>query len=312
MTGRRRDLVARTAVAAMLLATALAAAAPEPRPLTNEDVVRMVMRGVHEADVLEAIAARPPLFDLSPEVVEELRNAGVSGRVIEAMRRRQVASGRAETPSAPAPAASAGPAAVEEAAGPRGTLAIAFEKPVDPRQPSETTAIALKSLPRGTERMPGEEVGLMSDMALAVLCRTADHVPDNWDARTPLIGATRHELLLFRPGSGVEKKRGFELLYLEHADRYDVTLAEGSHRIVVAAAGRETGPGTWRILASDEARVDVVAGRTTLLTVRAGSRLRGSAMTGYAVDSQWKVVEARGDGAEAPAATAATAPGPPT
>jgi hypothetical protein len=301
----------------MLLFAALATAAPEPRPLTNEDVVRMVMRGAHETDVLEAIATRPPLFDLSPEIVDELRKAGVSDRIIEAMRRRQAASGRAGLSSAPAPAAAATPGPDEATAVRRGILALSFEKPVDPRHPSETTAIALKSLPRGTDRMPGEEVGLMSDMAFAVLCLTADHVPDNWDARTPLIGTARHELLLFRPGSGVEKKHGFELLYLEHDERYDVTLAEGGHRIVVAAAGRETGPGTWRVLASDEARVDVVAGRTTLLTVRAGSRLRGSAMTGYAVDSQWKVVEARADGdaAGAPGATAtpaATSSGPPS
>jgi len=304
MSDSRSHVVARIAIVAMLLATAPAAAQPEARPLTNEDVVRMIMHGVHEADVLEAIATRPPLFDLSPEVVEELGKAGISGRVIEAMRRRQATIAPSGRPNAAPPVAAAGSAPVEAAMTPRGTLRIAFEKPVDPRHPSETTAIALKSLPHGVERMPGEEVGLMSDMALAVLCRTADHVPDNWDARTPLIGAARHEVLLFSPGSAVDKRRGYELLYLAHAERYDVSLAEGRHRVVVAAAGHETGPGTWRILASDEAQVEVMAGKTTLLTVRASSRLHGSAMTGYAVDSEWKVaVEgARGDAPPSPSA----------
>ncbi len=54
-------------------------------PLTNADVVRMVKAGVPESAILSSIQSSPAKFDLSPEGLIGLRNAGVSQKVMEAM-----------------------------------------------------------------------------------------------------------------------------------------------------------------------------------------------------------------------------------
>ncbi|HXU12910.1 MAG TPA: hypothetical protein VN898_13175 [Candidatus Binatia bacterium] len=248
-------------------------------PLTNEDVVRMTMTGVPEREILAAIEARTVDFDLSTEMLGELRVAGVSDRVIEAMRRRQAAMPRSEPPPAPTPA----PARM-------GSLRIEFDAGDEGDKPSERSAIALRKLPKGLERRGGVEVGEMSDMALAVLCTTADHVPDHWDTRSPLQGAPRHELLQMATGSATEKVKGHEILYLDRKDAYDLEIAAGNHNIVVAAAGKQAGSGTWRLLESDGARVTVLEGRRTRIVLKAHSRIKGSFMAGFSVDSEWRIV----------------------
>jgi len=150
----------------------------------------------------------------------------------------------------------------------------------------------------------------MTDMALTILCTTADHVPDHWDTRSPIQGAPRHELLLFRSGSATDKVKGHEILYLDHQAAYEVQVPEGTHNIVVAAAGRQAGPGTWRLLESDGARLTVLPGRTTRVVLKASSRIRGSAMTGFSVDSEWKILGVAVLEAEAPAPAAAAASTP--
>jgi hypothetical protein len=254
-------------------------AAHPTAPLTNEDVVRMTMTGVPEKDVLTTIESRGVDFDLSTEMVHELKVAGVSDRVLEAMRRRQAAMPRSEPPPVPRPAPEQ-----------TGSLRIEFTADPEDQKPSERSAIALKKLPKGLERRGGEEVGEMSDMALAVLCTTADHVPDHWDTRSPLQGAPRHELLQMVPGSATEKVKGHEILYLDRKEAYDLDLAAGNHNIVVAAAGKQAGSGTWRLLESDGARVTVLPGRQTRIVLRAHSRIKGSFMLGFGVDSEWKIV----------------------
>jgi len=154
----------------------------------------------------------------------------------------------------------------------------------------------------------------MSDMAFAVLCTTADHVPDHWDARTPLQGAPRHELLQFLPGSATAKVKGHEILYLDHRPVYDLPLPAGGHHIVIAAAGRQAGSGTWRLLESDGARISVLPGRATRMVLKAHSRIKGTFMTGFSVESEWRIlsVEIREGGPEreSPPDSAAAAPSP--
>ena len=282
----------------LFLAALCGVAASRPAgsaPLTNEDVVRMVMTGTPETQVLAAIDSRPADFDLSIEMLQELRQAGVNGRILEAMRRRQAAMPRAEPTATPAPAA-----------GRTGSIRVEFDAGSRDGSPSEHSAIALKRLPGGAPRRGGVEVGEMTDMALAILCTTADHVPDHWDTRSPLQGAPRHELLLFRPGSATEKVKGHEVLYLDHPAAYEVQVPEGTHNIVVAAVGKQAGSGTWRLLESDGARLTVLPGRTTRVVLEVRSRIRGSAMIGFSVDSEWKVlsVQVLENEATAPAAAA--------
>ena len=256
-----------------------AASSSRTSPLTNEDVVRMTMTGQKESDILGTIEARVVDFDLSTEMVQELRVAGVSDRVIEAMRRRQAAMPRAEPPPAARPAPER-----------TGSLRIEFAAGAGDDKPSERSAIALRKLPKGLERRGGEEVGEMSDMALAVLCTTADHVPDHWDTRSPLQGAPRHELLQLVPGSATEKVKGHEILYLDRKDAYDLEIGAGNHTIVVGAAGKQAGSGTWRLLESDGARVTVLPGRQTRIVLSAHSRIKGSFMLGFSVESEWRIV----------------------
>jgi hypothetical protein len=279
---------AAVALAAWLLAAVPGQSGP-PRPLLNEDVVRMVMTGVPERAILERMATSPVAFDLTPEMIAELRAAGVGERILEAMRRRQAAMLRREPPAAPAPP----PAEA-------GAVEIVFES--DPRadDPSERTAIALAALPPGLPRRGGQEVATMTDMAFALLCLTPEHVPDHWDLRTPIAAAPRHQTLLFRAGAARTKRRGFEILYLDRQDAYRVELAAGGHRLWIAAAGKQAGSGAWRLLAHDEARLEVAPGGTTRVRLRARNRIRGSFMKGFDLEEEWRVT-----GVEAPAAGAA-------
>ena len=73
-------------LAAVLLA---GAAGPAPQdPLTNEEIVRRVASGEGARTILEAIAARPPGYDLDPDLLDEMVRAGVPRTVIEAMKSR--------------------------------------------------------------------------------------------------------------------------------------------------------------------------------------------------------------------------------
>jgi hypothetical protein len=292
----------RTALAllAWIAATACAAAAarpavpPEQRPpLTNEDVVRLVMTGTSEKVIRDQIAERRVDFDLAPDVVRELRIAGVSDTLIEAMRRRQAAMPAATPRPTPPPESTA-----------LGVLEVAVA-PSDGGAGKDHPIIALRALPPRMQRRAGMEVGMVTDLAVAIVCTTPDHVPDHWDTRSPLEGVPRHELLLFQPGSQEETVKGIELIYLTPPPLYRVQLPAGRHALLVIAAGRQFGSSSWRALAADGGPVDIVAGQTTHLTVRARSRLQGNAMTGYSVESTWTV-----EGTEKPPAPAASvAPG---
>ncbi|HKN46834.1 MAG TPA: hypothetical protein VJ144_02580 [Candidatus Polarisedimenticolia bacterium] len=291
---------------ATLLGVALLCAAFPPRAagratsLTNEDIVRMVIAKTREEDILKSIAARPVDFDLAPDMIGELRIAGVSDSILEAMRRRQAEMPRPEIAPTPTPHPASS-----------GTLEIDFVDEPAAGDPAERSAIALRSLPTRVTRRGGMEVGEVTELALAVLCLTADHVPDHWDTRTPLTGAPRHELLLFRPASAEETLRRFKILYLKHDTSYRVDLPEGPHNIVVAAAGKSAGSGAWRLIASDGARVTIARESTTRLAVKAHGALRGNAMVGYAVENEWKISsieEPRAAGAGAAATPARPSP----
>ena len=252
-------------------------------PLDNEAIVRLVMTGTSEEAILQAIAERPVDFDLSPEVVAELRQAGIGDRILEAMRRRQAAMPRSEAPARPGPQGAApGPAP--------GAVQILFDAPPDDRRGTEAPAIAIRRLPRGARRPGGMEVAEVSDLALAILCITPDHVPDHWDARTPLTEGPRHELILFRPGSTTARQKGLEILLLNRETPDPAPIGAGHHTLLLGLAGKQSGSGSWRLLAADRARVEVLPGGNTRITLRAGGRIRGSLMTGLSVDQEWQVV----------------------
>jgi hypothetical protein len=308
-------LVLSLALASVALPVAAVTAPPrEPvrPPLTNEDVVRLVVYGTKEEVILKEIASRPPAFDLDPGVVVELERVGVSAAIIDAMRLRQGSVARPH-------AAATGPAATKPAAetppptaAPAGSLEIAFAPSADGK-PQEIFAIA--TMPKNAPRPEKSEIGTVSDLAIAILCTTGDHVPDHWDTLTPLAGAPRHELLLFKPGSHRYTDKGFELLALDRLPVGPVPLAAGHHALLVGLAGKQTGTGDWRLFTMATIKVDIADGKTTKLLLDARSTLSGMRMTGYHVEEIWTVRDAAAGGnpppAEKDAPTPATAPAAP-
>ena len=168
----------------VLLAVLLAGATASP--LTNEDVVRLVVDGTPQAEILETIAARPAAFDLTDDMVAELRIAGVPDAVIAAMRARQ-----AETSPSPAPERPR-----------RGTvkLEVALSGPASLSAPQRVTPALADRLRLPTE----DEAREVRDLAIYVACVTPEHVPDLWRQKTPLgrdlEGTPRHEMLRFIAG----------------------------------------------------------------------------------------------------------------
>jgi len=276
--------------------------AASPAPLTNEDIVRLVVHGTAEAVIAREIAARQPDFDLDPGVVAELEHVGVSRSIIEAMRRRQIDAGVRPVPGAAGTTASPTTDTADE-----GTVVVTFAPVPAGDPPAEIFAIATR--PKNAPRPDDGEVGLVNDLALVLACTTSTHVPDHWDTRTPLTDAPRHEMLLFHPGSHHRNQHGFDLLVLDRDPPAPIRLAAGRHTLMAGLAGRH-GSGAWRLIASDTETVDVAVGETVRLRLDARSALRGSRMTGYRVEQVFTLSpEPESPATDDPAAAAAPRPG---
>jgi len=270
----------------LLLHPAFADDRPPPsRPLTNEDVVRLVINGTDERAILEAIATRPVDFDLDEDVVVELRLVGVSDRLIEAMRLRQ--HDMSGSPGGDGPASD--PSGRKR---PAGFVVVVLGGGLDVDADEESTPFAIKALPEGVEPPPGMEIGRVSDLALAVLCRTSDHVPDHWDIRSPIEDAPRHGVLFFQPASRPDKVKKFEILRLDLTTTSPIELSEGRHSLIIGLAGRSAGSGAWQLLASEPITIDVRPDATLRLPLTAVSVLRGNRMAGYSVEHQWTIESA--------------------
>src|SRR2546430_2444978 len=72
-------------LAAIILCGCVTAAAQDAKPLTNADVVTMVKAGLPETTVILAIQKGPANFDTSPQALIELKNQGVSTKIMDAM-----------------------------------------------------------------------------------------------------------------------------------------------------------------------------------------------------------------------------------
>ena len=190
-------------VAILLIAIAAAAAAIADGPLTEQDIVQRVLRGEDPKEIIALIERSEVEFDLSDEMVDELKLAGVNDSIIRAMRRR---TERAETP----------PAAVEPEipAAPTPTLTLRLNPNWEGKEPPHIKLInALDErwaeMLRITENDP-----MIEDVALTLFCRTADHVPDQWRSKSPLgrdfITAPRHRMLVFHEGAVIEPVSSFK------------------------------------------------------------------------------------------------------
>ena len=166
---------------------ALAAVLAEPpAPLTNQEIVQMVSEGTPESEILAAIETRPPAFDLDEDMVAELKVAGVSPRILGAMRARQAAAN--PEPAAERPR--------------RGTVHVTVQ----------LEGTSTLRVPPHADMDLGERLHLpaaldardVKDLAVYLACTTTFHVPDQWRSKTPLgrdMAATpRHEILAFVAG----------------------------------------------------------------------------------------------------------------
>lgn len=263
-----------TVLVASFFATAGQSTTP---PLTNEDVVRLLNAGTAVESVLERIRSSPPAFDLTPEIVEELRQAHVPEEVLRAMRDRQ-----ASTPSPPPPGGTA-----EDERGPRIRVAMAIERERAERHGGPADRLEMPDrLDPATAAMLGienaKERPAVDDVAVFLACLTSEHVPDGWKFSSPLgrdfPRMPRHEMLAFVSEATLEGPtvRAGEaprtvVLVLPASLAADVAphvAHDWYFGIAVLAGGR------WRVIASAAARVDGTAEPSTVLvgTIRTSKR----------------------------------------
>ena len=238
-------------LAAALLAAALLLAAA---PMTNEDVVRLVADGTPEAQVLEAIRSRDAGFDVSEEMLAELRLAGVSEAIVTAMKLR----------AAPPPAA-----AIERP--PRGTVPLTVG--VSPKGTktlrcpgyADETLKARLHLPKETE------LRQVKDLAVFLACTTPEHVPDLWRSKTPLgrdmTATERHEMLRFLPGDTPDGKPPS----LELPKSLEANLDDAEPHDVVFGVAARIGDRWYTLAVSKPQKVEVAKGPPTL-SARVSSR----------------------------------------
>lgn len=184
--------LAAIAAAWLMIAPAVLRAADEPAaaaPLGNEEVVRMVAGGAPEADILEAIRSRPPAFDVSEDMLAELRLAGVPPAVIAAMKARNAQVAPQQPPPERRRAGTTRLVVELSRLGARTLHA--------PTYADEDVKARLKL----SKELADREI---RDLAIFLACTAAEHVPDLWRQKSPLGRDmnlnVRHEMLAFVAG----------------------------------------------------------------------------------------------------------------
>jgi hypothetical protein len=273
-------LLARS-VALALVALAAAGEPAEP-PLREEAVVRRFVAGASSRELIAWIRSRPVDFDLSPEMLDELRLAGLPEDVVRAMVERQA---ELRPP----------PAAAEPAVEARVLLRVRLhDGPDDPsavlRVPAAIDAGTAErlQLAAGVERF--------TDVALVLACRTAEHVPDQWRSASPLgrdfVSMPRHELLAFVAAGppGAEPPAGPALRF-ELPATLEAWITPGTAHDLLLGVALEAG-GRFLLVAADTLEGVIVEQQA-----ERRAELRTRART---IHVRWL---------ESPTATGATSPG---
>ena len=185
---------------ALLLAVVLSAGpilADESETMTLEDVVRLFVQGTSPEELIRQIENSRVDFDLAEEMLEELRLAGLSEDVIEAMERRQHELHPPEVPET-----AVVDEAVEEMAG--LTVRLTLKGGMNLRAGDEDRGLRLIDLvPPETLAQLGvrDDQARITNVAVYVACHASTHVPDHWRGKTPLgrdfTSVTRNKLLAF-------------------------------------------------------------------------------------------------------------------
>lgn len=252
--------------------------------LENEDVVKMLVAGTPVSEVLEAIRTRPVEFDVSREMLVELRGAGVPTEVVDAMVERQTEIDRA--------ARGESEEIEEKAAAP--SLTVAFRKPSG--QSDATTPLLF--FPRRVGEELAQILGLgdteeertVTDVAVLLACRTGRHVPDYWRSKSPLgrdfVSTPRHRVLAFHTGAtevepdklpeALRRRRDeaapFLALELPAQLEADVDLIE-EHDLVLGVAIQVRD--RFMLVVFDERQTEAVEGESIRLEALVREEVRG-------------------------------------
>jgi len=117
-----RPRISRALIRAFVVAVAIgwvaAVAGQTQKPLTNQDITRMVRNAVPDSVIMSAIQAGPTNFDTSVDALIALHKAGVSKKVMDAM--MAAGANRPSQPAGSSGTSSAGPGAGGPAGGASG------------------------------------------------------------------------------------------------------------------------------------------------------------------------------------------------
>lgn len=248
-----------------------------PEMLSEEDVVRLFVQGVPADELIRKIETSPGNYDLSDEMVEELTIAGIPEAVLAAMIRRQ-----AETH----PVVSEAGAKTES-----GTPRLIVRLNPDWKPNGDETRPLLLALdaigPELAEHLGTRSGDLpISDLGIALFCRTADHVPDHWRSKSPLgrdfVNTARHRMLAYISGADSkpaapgarDSLADLNVLSLEIPERLTVELEPGvAHDLTLGIVVR-IGDRNYLMMADERDSVVLgESGDTTIrATLRAGSK----------------------------------------
>ncbi len=176
-------MIMKLTLAAGILCASLAAGAA----MTDEDVVRLFVSGSSIEEIIAVIEDSKVDFDLSDEMIDEMRAAGLPQELIAAMIDRQE-----EMEGDPEP-----PPVTNE---PQGTSLRIEIDPGNPLRILDVIDADAHELLR--LRQPDSR---FTDIAIFLACLTQDHVPDHWRGQSPLgrdfISMPRHRMLYFHSGA---------------------------------------------------------------------------------------------------------------
>ena len=233
-------------------------AAEEPAPLNNVDVVRMVAAEMPPQRIIERIRASACRFDTDPEILAELKEAGVPQAIIDAMVAK---SGAAKRVAVPVP---------EEAHAPKGAIEITFDD-----DPNGTPITNSFGAPAVVQDPNGGKEPLRVELAFFVACDYPLHAPDHWQAVSELGESfTRHHLLFFQAATAVAPEKKIRLAFLDHPEQWRLEAEAGAHTAAAGVAARVGGSGKFTPLALKPIKGLVVpADGTVRVTVRLRSRV---------------------------------------
>jgi len=199
-TARRPRIAASLLAVGVLTVFALAGSGTADDPLRDEDVVRAWVAGQSTAEMVDWIRDSEVAFDLSDEMVSELRRAGLPEAVLQAMLATRVSSDAAVEPSI----------AVEPTGVPTLTVRLNPDWQSTDKEPRPVLRLPDTIHPQVRESLGlREDAERFTDLAVFLFCRTGSHVPDHWRMHSPLgrdfRSVPRHRMLAFVPGAELKE-----------------------------------------------------------------------------------------------------------